>query len=143
VAAAERTIAVDQPIEGVFDFLANGRNAPTWRPAVLDVERVSGDGGVGTTYRQGIRGPGGRRIAADYEITAWERPTRLAFRAVAGPVRPEGEYVLESMGDATIVTFSLRAELRGLQRLLLGGAVQATMDAEMRTLDGLKDLLER
>jgi hypothetical protein len=47
------------------------------------------------------------------------------------------------MGDATIVTFSLRAELRGLQRLLLGGAVQATMDAEMRSLDGLKDLLER
>ena len=141
--AAERTVTVDQPIDGVFDFIANGRNATTWRSGVLDIERAAGDGGVGTVYRQGVRGPGGRRIAADYEITASERPTRLAFRALAGPVRPEGEYILEAMGDATILTFSLRAELRGLQRLLMGRAVQSTMDAELRSLDRLKDLLDR
>jgi uncharacterized protein YndB with AHSA1/START domain len=141
--AAERTVTVDQPIAGVFDFIANGRNATTWRRGVLDIERVSGDGGVGTVYRQGVRGPGGRRIAADYEITSWQRPTRLAFRTIAGPVRPEGEFALEAMGDATIVTCSLHAELGGLQRLLLGRAVQSTMEAEMASLDRLKELLER
>jgi uncharacterized protein YndB with AHSA1/START domain len=141
--SAERTVTVDQPIEGVFDFIANGRNATTWRPGVLDIERVSGDGGQGTVFRQGVVGPRGRRVDADYEITAFERPTRLAFRAIAGPVRPEGEYELESLGGATVLTFSLRAELRGLNRFLMGGAVQRTMDAEMRALDGLKDLLER
>jgi uncharacterized protein YndB with AHSA1/START domain len=140
---AERTVTIDQPIDGVFAFIANGRNAPTWRPAVLDIERVSGDGGDGTVYRQGVRGPGGRRIDADYEITAWEPPERLAFRAIAGPVRPEGEFRLESLGGATVVTFSLHAELGGWKRLVMGRAVQATMEAEMRALDGLKDLLER
>jgi uncharacterized protein YndB with AHSA1/START domain len=140
---AERTVTVDQPIEGVFAFIANGRNATTWRAGVLDIERAAGDGGVGTIYRQGVRGPGGRRVDADYEITASEPPERLAFRAIAGPVRPEGEFRLESLGGATIVTFALRAELGGWKRLLMGRAVQSTMDAEMAALDQLKDLLER
>ena len=140
---AERTVTVDQPIDGVFAFIANGRNATTWRSGVLDIERASGDGGVGTVYRQGIRGPGGRRIDGDYEITASEPPERLAFRAIAGPVRPEGEFRLEALGGATIVTFVLRAELAGWKRLVMGRAVQATMDAEMSSLDRLKDLLER
>lgn len=141
--AAERTVTIDQPIEGVFDYLANGRNAPTWRSGVLDVERVSGNGGVGSVYRQGVRGPGGRRIAADYEITASEPPTRLAFKTIAGPVRPEGEFGLEALGAATIVTISLHAEVGGWKRLLMSGAVQSTMEAEMGALDRLKELLER
>ena len=140
---AERTVTIDQPIDGVFGFIANGRNATTWRSGVVDIERASGDGGVATVYRQGVRGPGGRRIDADYEITAWEPPERFAFRAIAGPVRPEGEFRLESFGGATIVTFSLRADLAGWKRLLLGRAVRSSMAGEMTALDRLKDLLER
>ena len=43
----------------------------------------------------------------------------------------------------TILTFELNAELSGWKRLVMGGAVQSTMAAEMRALDQLKDLLER
>ena len=42
--------------------------------------------GVGADYKQGVKGPGGRRIDADYRVTTYEPNSRLAFEAIAGPV---------------------------------------------------------
>jgi uncharacterized protein YndB with AHSA1/START domain len=141
---AERTVTINRPVEEVFAFVADGRNAKLWRSGVLDVDLVSGTGtGAGARYSQGVRGPGGRRIAADYEITEYEPNRKIAFRAIAGPVRPTGSFTFEGMGPATILTFQLDAALGGLQRLLMGGMVQSTIDAEMGALDTLKELLER
>jgi len=139
--SASRTITINRPIADVFAFVADGANAPKWRSGVLGTARLAGKG-VGEQWSQGVQGPGGRRIAADYEITAHEPPRRLAFKAIAGPVRPTGSYALEEAGDGTALTFSLQAELGGWKRLLMGGAVQKTMDAEMRALDKLKTVLE-
>jgi hypothetical protein len=107
----------------------------------MDIKRVSGDG-VGTRYAQGVKGPMGRRIAADYEITVVEPNRRLEFQTVTGPARPHGRYEFEARGGDTHLTFSLDAELHGLRNLLMGGAVQKTMDAEVKTLDNLKRILE-
>jgi uncharacterized membrane protein len=139
--AAERTITIDRPVADVFAFIADGTTATQWRAGVLDIALVSGSA-VGAVYRQGVRGPGGRRIDADYEVTAFQPDALIGFRAIAGPVRPEGSFAFESLGGATILTFALRAELGGIKRLLMGGAVQSTMDAEMRALDRLKEILE-
>jgi uncharacterized protein YndB with AHSA1/START domain len=139
--SAERTITIRRPIDEVFDFVTDGANAPKWRSGVLDVAHVSGTGN-GAVWRQGVKGPGGRRIAADYEITTWEPPTRMAFRAVAGPIRPTGAYRLESVDGGTKLAFSLDVALGTIQRLVMGGQVQKTMDAEMAALDRLKALLE-
>jgi uncharacterized protein YndB with AHSA1/START domain len=140
--SAERTVTINRPVDEVFRFLEDGTKAPLWRSGVLDVAHVSGEG-LGARYSQGVKGPGGRRIAADYEITEFVPNAKIAFRATAGPVRPTGSFSFESMGTGTILTFALDAELGGLQRLLMGGAVQSTMNAEMAALDKLKDLLER
>lgn len=140
--SAERTVSIRRPVDEVFRFLANGLTATQWRLGVLDISKRSGDG-VGEVWRQVVRGPGGRRVDADYEITALEPYARIAFRTIAGPVRPEGEYLFEAMGEATILTFTLRAELPWWKRLVLGRAVQSTMNAEMAALDRLQDLLER
>jgi hypothetical protein len=40
------------------------------------------------------------------------------------------------------VTFSLDAELGGIRKLLMGGAVQKTMDAEVAATETLKQVLE-
>lgn len=138
--SAERSVTIQRPVNTVFAFVADGLTGPQWRTGVLDVAHVSGEG-VGAVYRQGVKGPGGRRIAADYEITAYERDQRVAFKAIAGPVRPTGAYAFNAVEGGTRMTFSLSAELSGLQRLL-GGAVQKTMDAEVAALDKLKGLLE-
>jgi len=139
--SAQRSILIDRPPDAVFASFADGATAPQWRSGVLDVSHVSGQG-VGSVWRQGVKGPGGRRIAADYEITAYEPSQRLGFRAIAGPVRPTGEYVLAPEGSGTRLTFSLDARIGGLQGLLMGRMVQSTMDAEMAALDRLKAVLE-
>ena len=138
---AERTIGIRRPAPEVFDYVSDGLNGPNWRSGVLDVALQSGSG-ANAVYRQGVRGPGGRRIAADYAITAWEPGRRLAFQAIAGPVRPAGAYTFEADGEGTRLTFSLHVDLSGWKRLLMGGSVQSTMDAEMGALDRLKAILE-
>jgi uncharacterized membrane protein len=130
---AERTVAIARPVSDVFAFVADGENGMRWRSGVLDVKRESG---------QGVRGPGGRRISADYKITQYEPGGSLAFEAIAGPVRPTGHYRFESEGTGTRLTFTLDAQVSGLKKLFMGGMVQKTMDGEMSALDTLKRVLE-
>jgi uncharacterized membrane protein len=139
--SARGSVTINRPLGDVFAFVANGENATKFRPGVLDVQHVSGDG-VSAVYRQGVKGPGGRRIPADYEVTAFEPNRRIGFHAIAGPVRPSGEYRFEASGDQTKVDFSLEAEVTGWKRLVMGRAVQSTMDAEIGTLQTLKRILE-
>jgi uncharacterized membrane protein len=141
VPSAEDSVLIHRPASEVFAFVADGETATRWRPGVLDVKHVSGQG-AGAIYRQGVRGPGGRRIAADYEVTAYEPDRLVAFKAIAGPVRPSGQYRFETVGDDTKVSFSLGVELSGWKKVVMGRAVQATMNAEMRTLRNLKKILE-
>jgi carbon monoxide dehydrogenase subunit G len=139
--SATRTITIRRSPEDVFAFVADGTTATQWRPGVTDIKLASGSG-LGARYEQGVKGPGGRRIAADYEITAWDPPRELAFAAVAGPVRPTGAYRLEAIPEGTRLSFSLDAKVGGLKGLLMGKAVQGSMDAEMAALDRLKSVLE-
>jgi uncharacterized membrane protein len=139
--SAEHSVSIRRPVGEVFAFVADGENAMRWRPGVLDVQHQSGEG-LGAIYRQGVKGPGGRRIAADYEITAFEPDRRIAFRAIAGPVRPTGEYRFAADGEGTTVSLALDATLAGWKRLVMGRAVQSTMESEVRNLDTLKAILE-
>jgi uncharacterized protein YndB with AHSA1/START domain len=140
MSAAEHGVTIRRPAAQVFAFVADGETAPRWRPGVLDVEHVAGEG-VGARYRQGVKGPFGRRVPADYEITAFEPDRLLAFRAVAGPVRPEGRYELTPDGEATHVRFALSCELSGARRLMAPG-VNRSMRAEVQSLERLRDVLE-
>lgn len=139
--SASNSIVIGRPPRDVFSFVADGTTGPRWRPGILDIALVSGSG-VGAIYRQGVKGPAGRRVAADYEITAFEPARRLGFRAIAGPVRPVGEYRFEDDADGTRLTFSLSAELSFIKRLIVGRAVQRTMESEVAALERLKRVLE-
>ena len=79
---------------------------------------------------------------ADYQITAFEPNTRLAFKTTAVPVRPTGEYLLEDADGETRLTFALQAELGGFKKLVMGGAVQKTMESEVQAVERLKSVLE-
>jgi uncharacterized membrane protein len=141
VPSASHQVAINRPASEVFAFVAEGENAPRWRSGVQDIQRVSGQG-AGAVYRQGVSGPGGRRVPADYLVTAYQPNTLLAFQTIAGPVRPTGEFHLQEDDGRTILTFALRAELSGLKRLLMSGMVQRTMNAEVAAIDSLKRILE-
>jgi carbon monoxide dehydrogenase subunit G len=138
---ASSVVTIQRPVETVFAFIADGEQGPRWRSGVLDIKRVSGDG-VGARYTQGVRGPLGRRISADYEITVYESNRRIEFQTTAGPVRPHGRYDLEPADGGTRLTFTLDAKLSGVRKLLMGSMVQRTMDDEVASLDRVRQLLE-
>ena len=138
---AQRTIVIARPPAEVYAFFADGENDKSWRPGVKLMHR-EGPLAVGTRYTQRITGPGGRQVPADVEITALDPDTRVAFRGVAGPVRPEGDYTFAPAEGGTSVTFTLDAELTGVKKLFMAKPVQKSMDAEMANLDKAKALLE-
>jgi len=138
---AKHSVTIGRPIDDVFAFIADGEQCTKWRSGVLDIKRVSGEG-LGTRYAQGVRGPMGRRIAADYEVTAFEPGRRIEFRTTAGPVRPHGRYDFEAADTGTRLTFALDAEFTGVRKLLMGSMVQRTMDAEVAALDKAKQVME-
>src|SRR5690242_16952121 len=134
---AERTIVINRSPDEVFRFFTTPANDPSWRTGVKEIS-AEGPVAVGTKVHQVVAGPGGRSIAADIQVTAYEPPTRYGFKAIAGPARPVGEYRLAPSGAGTQVTFSLDTELSGLKKLFMSSPVQKTMDAEMRALDTAK-----
>jgi uncharacterized protein YndB with AHSA1/START domain len=75
----ERTLTVPRPIESVFDCLGDFAHTDEWDPGTVETTRVSGDGGVGTTYANTSEFLG-RRTSLDYETITFDRPTRLQFR---------------------------------------------------------------
>jgi carbon monoxide dehydrogenase subunit G len=143
---ASYSVTVNRPVADVFAYVADGEKCKEWRPGVLDIKRAGGSmtGEVGTRYLQGVKGPMGRRISADYDITVFEPSKRLEFQTVSGPARPHGRYDFAPTADGagTNLTFALDAELSGLRGMLMGGQIQKTMDSEVRMLDNLKHVLE-
>jgi uncharacterized protein YndB with AHSA1/START domain len=137
---ATREIIIDRPPQVVFSYLEDAENDPAWRPGVIELRRVSGEG-VGTRYRQVVAGPGGQHIDADFEITEHDPPWRLAFQTTAGPVRPSGSYELEAIEGATRLRFTLNAQLGGLKKAM-SPMVQRALTDEASHLDNLKRVLE-
>src|SRR5262245_14039845 len=140
---AENSITIDRPIDEVFAYLADGTNNPRWRRGVLEIHRTSQTGGQGATYRQVLKGPGGRRIDGDYRVTTHQPPHRLEFTVTAGPARPTGRFELAEAGPGrTNVTFALDLPATGPMRLM-SGMIARQMRTEVDQLDRLKHDLER
>jgi uncharacterized protein YndB with AHSA1/START domain len=134
------TITISRPVGDVFAFLADAENDKQWRSGVIEITRTGGQG-VGTTYRQIVSGPGGRRVDADLEITEFVPDRRIAFRTTKGPVRPTGSYDLRPGDGGTELTFRLAARLSGLKKLM-APMVGRTMKSEVAALAELKRILE-
>jgi uncharacterized protein YndB with AHSA1/START domain len=139
---AHRTIVIGRSPDAVFAFFTDPNNDPRWRPIV---KKIAADGPVrvGSVVHQVVTGPGGRgSFPADYEVTAYEPPSRFAFRVIKGPVRPVGEFRFALAGSGTEVSFSITAELGLITKLFLGKQVQNSMDLDVAALDKAKELIE-
>src|SRR5919109_363887 len=117
----EVTITIDRPIEAIFDFLADGENDKRFSKRIIDIAKTTnGPPGVGTIYRSTAR-DFGRTATHEFEITEFERPTRIRWRELSkGPVVvSEGGYDLRPVGTGTELKFFGVLEGRGPGKLLL------------------------
>ena len=138
---AQRTVLIRRPVGEVFAFFADPSHDQQWRPHVREIG-APGPLQEGTIVHQVVAGPGGRRIPADLRITGYEPAARYAFDVIAGPVRPQGEFLFTPVAEGTDVSFSLEAELSGPKKWLLGRPVQRSMDSEVAGLDKARQIIE-
>lgn len=75
----ERTVTVATPIEEVFEYLKDFENTREWDAGTISTTRISGDGDVGTRYRNVSRFLG-RETELTYVLEEAESPRRLKLR---------------------------------------------------------------
>jgi uncharacterized protein YndB with AHSA1/START domain len=141
----ERTFTVATPIETVFDYLADFTHTNEWDPGTIETRRVSGDGGVGTTYHNSSEFAG-RKTDLTYETVALERPTRLQFRGTNKTATATDTLTFSPAGDGGTqvhyradfeFTFPVSLVAPLLVKPKLGGIADETVEQMTRTLETL------
>jgi hypothetical protein len=115
-------MAFDEPVERVFDFLADVRNERRWNPDALAIELLTPEPvGPGARFRGEFRGLGPMTI----RIAGYERPRRLAIAGEASRLAMDVSYELSGDDRSTAVTMVGDVRPRGALRAMapLVGAV--------------------
>jgi uncharacterized protein YndB with AHSA1/START domain len=138
----EREIVINRPVEEVFDFLADGRNEPQYNPHMLRAEQTStGTNGPGAQFRTEVTN-NGRSMEMIYEITAYERPRRLAGHTIKGSIAVQSTETFDSVPGGTHFRWVMELELHGLLKLI-SPLVARMMGRNLDTLlANIKRLLE-
>src|SRR5918994_7469310 len=80
----ENTIRIEQPVEEVFEYVSTPENDPTWVSVSIRNQRTSPDPmRVGMTTEEDVK-IFGQRSRATWEVTEYEPPTLIAYRATSG-----------------------------------------------------------
>ncbi|WP_212721804.1 SRPBCC family protein [Nocardioides dongxiaopingii] len=100
----ERTITVDRPLRAVWAFLADFTTTEEWDPPTLSTERLSGDGGVGTTYHN-VSKFDGLSTEIDYVVTEYVEHERLQLRGRGAGLALLDTITVEDVPGGTRVTY--------------------------------------
>ena len=101
------TVETTKPIEAVFDYMADFRNAAEWDPATVSISQTAGDGAeLGARYRLVTRFAG-RSVALDYETTGFERPERLVLNFHGGNTIGTDTITVDRTAERTRLDYSV------------------------------------
>ena len=110
-------IATPRPPEAAFDYMADFTSVERWdETAVRAVRLDEGPPRLGARFRVTVA-LAGRENDFDYEVTAFEPPTRLVLRAETGSVISEDEVTVEPDGSGARLTYDAKLTPKGLTRL--------------------------
>jgi len=140
----ENTITIEQPIEELFEYVSTPENDPTWVSASIKNQRTSpGPMRVGMTIEEDVK-IFGRTSRDTWEVTEYEPPTVIAYRATSGllcggVVRLRCELV----EGGTRLTHAVEYEVRGIYYKAIAPLMPWATKRLIASLDRtLKDLLE-
>lgn len=114
--AIERTITVDQPLEVVWDFLTDFTTTEQWDPPTVTTERVSGDGGVGTVYRN-VSSMLGREVEVDYTVVEVQPQSLFRLKGSATSLELLDTMRFEQTPDGVQVTYTAEFHPQGVAKL--------------------------
>ena len=136
------SIVIDRPPEVVFDFVGDETNEPLYNPALLSSKMITdGPVGVGTRFHATHK-QGRNQTEMVIDITAYDRPRRMASRTTMSWSDIEGDVTFERVGGRTRMRWSWDVHPKGRYKLLtpIIGVVGRRM--EQACWQGLKRYLE-
>jgi carbon monoxide dehydrogenase subunit G len=100
-----RTVTTSAPKDEVFAYLADFTTTTEWDPGTVRTVRASGDGGVGTTYRNVSRFAG-RETELTYTVVDHDPGNLVALRGENRTVRALDTMTFLPAGAGTEVTYT-------------------------------------
>ena len=102
--SVERTITVDKPVDVVWAYLSDFTNTEDWDPPTVSTVRTSGDGGVGTTYKN-VSKMLGHESEVEYEVVRFEPNSVFELTGSATGLSLRDTITFEGDADTTTVTY--------------------------------------
>ena len=138
----QRSDETAAPPAAVFAYLSDFTTTNEWDPGTVRTRRVSGDGGVGTTYHNTSKFMG-RETELTYEVIEHRPDSRFALRGENSSVVAHDTMDIAPLGEGSKVTYTADFEFKGLGRLvapLLSPALKKLGDEAEK---GLRDALAK
>lgn len=124
--SVERTITVAQPVEKVWAYLSDFTTSEEWDPPTVSTTRTSGDGGVGTTYKN-VSKFLGKETEVTYEVVRSEPNRVFELTGTASGMGLHDIITFEQQDGGTAVTYRSEFEPSGVAKLaspLLDGGLE-------------------
>ncbi|MBA2390109.1 MAG: SRPBCC family protein [Geodermatophilaceae bacterium] len=112
-----RTVVAAQPLQAVFTYLADFANAEDWDAGTVSCRRLSGEGGVGTTY-ENVSSFRGRETTLIYRVMEYVENERLVLRGENKTVTAVDTMTFDPAPAGTRVTYSADFTFKGIAALL-------------------------
>ena len=142
MASFEFSVTINRPAAEVFKVLTDFNSYKKWQAGVIESTVLSaGAMGVGTKYRF-VSEFMGQKIESEGEVTAYESPSKYAWKSTKGPFPMQETTTLESSGGSTNVKTMVAAELGGFFKLAEGmvvGQAKKQFDADYQKLKAMME----
>ena len=113
----ERTVVVPGgDLQRIWAYVSDFTTTEEWDPPTQTTVRVSGDGGVGTVYRN-VSKVLGSETEVTYTVVAHEAPHRLELDGETGSMDLHDEITVEDVGGEIHVRYRAEFQPRGAMRL--------------------------
>jgi uncharacterized membrane protein len=136
----ETSIIIHRPIEEVFTYVSDFRNAPQWQAGIVEVRQTpESPVGVGTQITF-VRTFLGRKIEGTSEIVEYEPPTKHTFTSISGPLPFTVTRIFEPTAEGTKVSILFEMQPGGVFTLaesLIARSLRTSVDADFGKLKGL------
>ena len=139
----ERHVVISRPLEKVFAFVADQRNAPQWQDGLVEVRLLTdGQVGVGTKHAI-VRLFMGQRMEISNEYTEYKLNQKVAFKSTSGPIPFNAAYLTEPVAEGTHLISMIQMQPEGLPAQA-EAEMNIDLSREMEVdLGELKSLLEK
>lgn len=113
----ERTITVPTPLARVWGYLVDFTNTEEWDPPTETTTRVTGDGAVGTVYRN-VSSLMGHGVETEYTVVDVEPLRLFRLEGENSTMKLRDTITFEGDDTGTTVTYHAEFQPKGATKLL-------------------------